>query len=337
MQGKLYVVGLGPGALDHLTPAAAAAIAAAEAVVGYRTYLELIPELLVGKEVVSSGMMKEVERCREALRLAAAGRQVALVSSGDAGIYGMAGLALELQPLAAPDIAVEVVPGVSAVQAAAARLGAPLMHDFAVVSLSDLLTPWTLIRRRLEAAASADFVVALYNPKSRGRATQLGEAVAILLRHRGPATPVGIVRNACRHDETVTVTDLAGLAAAEVDMLSLVIVGNRQTLVDARGRMVTPRGYQVQGPRAKGQGPGEEWIHGAEKCRALFVGGTGSDVGKSVIAAGLCRILKNRGYRVAPFKAQNMALNSAVTAEGGRSAGPRRCRRRPAASRPTPT
>ena len=315
MTGKLYVVGLGPGALDHLTPAAAAAIAAAEVVVGYRTYLELIPELLVGKEVVSSGMMKEVERCREALRLAAAGRQVALVSSGDAGIYGMAGLALELQPTEAPDIAVEVVPGVSAVQAAAARLGAPLMHDFAVVSLSDLLTPWALIRRRLEAAAAADFVVALYNPKSRGRTTQLGEAAAILLRHRGPATPVGIVRNACRDDETVTVIDLAGLAAAEVDMLSLVIVGNSQTLVDARGRMVTPRGYQVQGPRSKVQG--EEPNLEPEKCNALFIGGTGSDVGKSVIAAGLCRILKNRGYRVAPFKAQNMALNSAVTAEGG--------------------
>jgi adenosylcobyric acid synthase len=325
-QGKLSVVGLGPGALDHLTPAASAAIAAAEVVVGYQTYLELIPELLAGKEIVSSGMMKEVERCREALRFAAAGRQVALVSSGDAGTYGMAGLALELQPLAAPDIAVEVVPGVSAVQAAAARLGAPLMHDFAVVSLSDLLTPWALIRRRLEAAAAADFVVAVYNPKSRGRTTQLGEAREILLRHRASATPVGIVRNACRKGETVAVTDLTGLAAAEVDMLSLVIVGNSQTVVDGQGRMVTPRGYEkkpeVQGARSKVQGEDQNLepltLHlEPEKSSALFVGGTGSDVGKSVIAAGLCRILKNRGYRVAPFKAQNMALNSAVTAEGG--------------------
>ena len=312
MLGKLFVVGLGPGALEHLTPAATAALAAAEVVVGYQTYLDLIPELLAGKELISSGMMKEVERCRQALQLAAAGRTVALVSSGDAGIYGMAGLALELQPTMAPGVAVEVVPGVSAVQAAAARLGAPLMHDFAVISLSDLLTPWPLIRRRLEAAAAADFVVALYNPKSRGRTTQLGEAAGILLRHRTPGTPVGIVRNACRAGESLTVTDLAGLETAEVDMLSLVIIGNSQTVVDGEGRMVTPRGYEK-----KLEVQGEDQNLEPEKSSALFVGGTGSDVGKSVIAAGLCRILKNRGYRVAPFKAQNMALNSAVTAEGG--------------------
>jgi len=313
MPALLYVVGIGPGAAAHLTPAARDAILAASVVVGYKTYLDLIPELLEGKEVVSSGMMKEVERCREALRLAAAGQVVALVSSGDAGIYGMAGLVLELQPQQAPGVAVTVVPGVSAVQAAAARLGAPLMHDFAVVSLSDLLTPWPLIRRRLEAAAAADFVVALYNPRSRGRTTQLGEAAQILLRHRPGATPVGIVRNACREDESVVVTDLAGLSGAEVDMLSLVIVGNSQTVVDAAGRMVTPRGYRVDGA-----GRGTRDAEGlARPVRALFIGGTGSDVGKSVIAAGLCRLLARRGSRVAPFKAQNMALNSAVTAEGG--------------------
>ena len=322
MTGKLSVVGIGPGAAAHLTPAARDAILAASVVVGYKTYLDLIPELLAGKEVVSSGMMKEVERCREALRLAADGQVVALVSSGDAGIYGMAGLVLELQPQQAPDVAVTVVPGVSAVQAAAARLGAPLMHDFAVVSLSDLLTPWSLIRRRLEAVAAADFVVALYNPKSRGRTTQLGETAQILLRHRPGSTPAGIVRNACRAEEAVVVTDLAGLAGAEVDMLSLVIVGNSRTVVDAAGRMVTPRGYQLQGARRE-MLAGDRDLDPAtlnlapEKCRALFVGGTGSDVGKSVIAAGLCRLLRQRGYRVAPFKAQNMALNSAVTAEGG--------------------
>ena len=218
MSAKLYVVGIGPGGAEHITPAAVAAIAAAEVVVGYATYLELIPELLVGKEVVSSGMMKEVERCRQALELAADGRCVALVSSVDAGVYGMAGLVLELAGDSSPEI--EIVPGISAVQAAAARLGAPLMHDFAVVSLSDLLTPWELIRRRLLAAGAADFVVALYNPKSKGRVTQLEEARQILLRHRSPRTPVGIVRNACRPGESLVVTDLAGLAEQAVDMLS---------------------------------------------------------------------------------------------------------------------
>ncbi len=169
MNAKLYVVGIGPGGAEHITPAATAAIAAAAVVVGYSTYLELIPELLAGKEVVSSGMMKEIERCRQALDLASAGRTVALVSSGDSGVYGMAGLALELAEDSTVEI--EIVPGISAVQAAAARLGAPLMHDFAVISLSDLLTPWELIRRRLLAAGAADFVVALYNPKSKGRLT----------------------------------------------------------------------------------------------------------------------------------------------------------------------
>ena len=314
MSAKLYVVGIGPGGAEHITPAAAAAIAAAAVVVGYATYLELIPQLLVGKEVVSSGMMKEVERCRQALELASGGQTVALVSSGDAGVYGMAGLALELAEDSTVEI--EIVPGISAVQAAAARLGAPLMHDFAVISLSDLLTPWELIRRRLLAAAAADFVVALYNPKSKGRLTQLEEARQILLRHRPVQTPVGIVRNACRSGESVVVTDLAGLAEQAVDMLSLVIVGNSATRLDGRGRMLTPRGYAG---KYFADGMQQSDVSSQEKTpvKALFVGGTGSDVGKSVITAGLCRLLKRRGFDVAPFKAQNMALNSAVTPEGG--------------------
>ncbi|SHJ11109.1 adenosylcobyric acid synthase (glutamine-hydrolysing) [Malonomonas rubra DSM 5091] len=309
MTGKLWVVGLGPGDVLHLTPAARAAIEQADCVAGYKTYLELIPELIADKELLSSGMRQEVERCKLALERAESGSKVALVCSGDAGVYGMAGLVLEL--LDGRELDVEMVPGVSAVQAAAARLGAPLMHDFSVISLSDLLTPWPLIRQRLTAAGSADFVVALYNPKSKGRTTQIGEARDILLRYRSAETPVGIVRNACRAGEEVTVTTLGRMLDCEIDMFSLVLIGNSSTYVDATGRMVTPRGYAGkyfarQDDAAEGQKP-----------KALFVGGTGSDVGKSVINAGLCRIFARRGWVVAPFKAQNMALNSAVTPDGG--------------------
>jgi len=308
MTGKLSVVGIGPGGMHHMTPAARAAIESAEVVAGYKTYLDLIPDLIAGKERLASGMRQEVERCRQAISAAESGHRVALVCSGDAGIYGMAGLVLEL--LDGRELEVEMVPGVSAVQAAAARLGAPLMHDFAVISLSDLLTPWPLICQRLEAAASADLVVALYNPKSRSRTTQIETARKILLRHRDPQTPVGIVRHACRSGEEVCVTTLEAMLDQQIDMFSLVLIGNRGTRIDDRGRMVTPRGY------AEKYFPGKKTANSAGR-RALFVGGTGSDVGKSVLAAGLCRVLSRRGYLVAPFKAQNMALNSAVTPGGG--------------------
>ncbi len=331
---KLYVVGIGPGGLNHMTFAARAALDAADTVVGYSTYLNLIEPLLAGKEVVSSGMMREVERCREALQLAAAGKTVALVSSGDSGIYGMAGLVLELVRDGGFDgVEVEVVPGVSAVQAAAAVLGAPLMHDFAVISLSDLLTPWELIRKRLKAAAEADFVVALYNPRSKGRVRQIEEAREILLTARPAETPVGIVRHALRDGQERIVTTLGEMLSHHIDMFSLVVIGNSATFVDGEGRMVTPRGYaaKVQGTRSKAQENGEQTssfiLHplgpfgssslADKKCAALFIGGTASDVGKSVLTAGICRILSNRDLRVAPFKSQNMALNSAVTPEGG--------------------
>jgi adenosylcobyric acid synthase len=319
---KLYVVGIGPGDLKHMTFEAREAVENAETVVGYKTYLDLIRPLLAGKEVVSSGMTKEVERCREALRLAASGKRVALVSGGDAGVYGMAGLLLELagdadSPLA--DVEIIVVPGVSALQAAAAVLGAPLMHDFAVISLSDLLTPWELIEKRLRAAAAADFVAAIYNPRSKGRPTQLDKARRIFLASRSSGTPVGIVRNACRAGEEKIITTLEEMDTASVDMYSIVMIGNSSTFVDGEGRMVTPRGYQLQaegeGRRAKGES-GKPLGHGAQP-RAVMFCGTASDVGKSVLTAGLCRILRKRGISVAPFKSQNMALNSFVTPEGG--------------------
>jgi adenosylcobyric acid synthase len=322
---KLFVVGIGPGDLKHMTFEARDALASAEVVVGYKTYLDFIEPLLAGKEVISSGMMQEIERCREALRIACSGRTVALVSGGDSGIYGMAGLVLELAETGAagsPEIV--VVPGVSALQAAAAVLGAPLMHDFAVISLSDLLTPWEAIEKRLAAAAAADFVIALYNPKSRGRVRQIERARELVLAARPGETPVGIVRNACRDGEERVVATLAGMLDHPMDMFSLVIIGNSATYVDSEGRMVTPRGYKAGarneergtranmnnlGPRTSGLEP--------HQGKALMICGTGSDVGKSVLTAGLCRILRNRGVRVAPFKSQNMALNSAVTPEGG--------------------
>jgi adenosylcobyric acid synthase len=326
---KLFVVGIGPGGLNHMNFEAHQAIEKADVVVGYKTYLEFIEPLLAGKVVVSSGMMREVERCSEALAIAASGKRVALVSSGDAGIYGMAGLALELadaakdgSPSPFANVEIIVVPGVSAVQAAASVLGAPLMHDFAVISLSDLMTPLETIRKRLRAAASADFVVALYNPRSKGRVTQIEEAAAILIAARGTEVPVGIVRNACRLGEERIITTLGEMLSHPIDMFSIVIIGNAATRLCDDGRMVTPRGYATDGTRDRASGPPPEVRIPAPQSptsdpRALMFCGTGSDVGKSVITAGFCRILKRRGIAVAPFKSQNMALNSAVTPEGG--------------------
>ena len=322
-QSTLYIVGIGPGGLNHMTFGARDALERSQVVVGYKTYLDFITPLLAGKEVVSSGMMKEVDRCNEALAIAGSGKTVALVSSGDAGVYGMAGLALELAENLHNPPEIIIVPGVSAVQAAAAVLGAPLMHDFAVISLSDLLTPWDTIERRLVAAAAADFVVALYNPRSKGRTTQIESARNIMLAARSSRTPVGIVRNACRDGEEKVVTTLADMLSHHIDMFSIVIIGNSATYEDQKGRMVTPRGYKTgTGDQGSGTGKGLhlEPVPGPQSPipkHAVMFCGTGSDVGKSVLTAGLCRILSRRGICVAPFKSQNMALNSAVTPEGG--------------------
>ena len=225
-----------------MTPAAGAALHAAEIIVGYKTYLDLIPEFLAGKEVVSSEMMKEVERCRQALALAENGRTVALVSGGDPGIYAMAGLVYELAREQDCRSRIVIVPGLAAVNSCAARLGAPLMHDFATVSLSDLLTPWELIERRLTAAAMADFVTAIYNPKSKKRTDQIARAREIFLAHRSPQTPVGIVTAATREAERVEICDLETMLERDITMQSTVIIGNSQTYV-WNGVMVTPRGY----------------------------------------------------------------------------------------------
>ena len=316
----LFIVGTGPGATGHLTEAAREAIASADYIVGYGSYVELVRPLLEGKQIIATGMMQEVQRCREAIRLARAGESVALVSGGDSGIYGMAGLVLELVEADAranvgePHIDVRIIPGISAVQAAAAQLGAPLMHDFAVISLSDLLTPWPLIKKRLAAAAAADFVIAIYNPRSKSRTTQIEEARSIILTHRPPQTPVGIVRNACRDGQEVVVTTLNQMLEHHIDMTSIVLIGNASSFIDAEGRIVTPRGYAAKyGPDAEvaKQRPS------LNKPAAVMFCGTASDVGKSILTAGLCRYLVRRGYSVAPFKSQNMSLNSFVTPQGG--------------------
>ncbi len=236
-------MGLGPGNREEITPRAEQALKSAEAIVGYSLYIDLLgEELLAGKEVYRSGMHGEIERCRLALELARSGKRVAVVSSGDPGVYGMAGPVLEV--LGSEDLEVEIVPGVTAATAAAACLGAPLNHDFAVISLSDLLTPWPVIEKRLRCAAAGDFITVLYNPKSVHRREQLARAVAVFLEQRPPSTPAGVVKNAGRRGQKAVITTLGELLEQEVDMLTTVIIGNSQTYV-AGGRLVTPRGYTL--------------------------------------------------------------------------------------------
>lgn len=239
-------MGIGPGNLDQMSLRAYKVIREAEVIVGYKTYIELLGELLEGKEVLSSGMTREVERSLKAIELAAAGKYVAVISSGDPGIYGMAGITLELveKQQAQHSFEVEIVPGISSANAAAASLGAALMHDFAVVSLSDLLTPWELIERRLTAAAQSDFVTVIYNPVSKKRTEQIKKTREIFLQHRSPATPVGIVRNAKRGDEEIIRTDLEHFLEFPIDMFTVVLIGNSQTY-HTGNYMITPRGYKL--------------------------------------------------------------------------------------------
>ena len=239
----LYVVGLGPGGSRWMTWEARAALEQAEVLCGYTVYLDLIRGEFPDKEYFSTPMTQEIERCRAALERARSGRTTALVCSGDAVVYGMAGPVLELAPQF-PEVEIQVVPGVTAALAGAAVLGAPLMHDFAVLSLSDLLTPWEVIRRRLELAAQGDFVLCLYNPSSRRRRDHLRMACDIVLAHRGPETVCGWVRNAGRAQEEHQVLTLGELQEAQVDMFTTVFIGSAATR-RIGDRMVTPRGYEL--------------------------------------------------------------------------------------------
>lgn len=241
------MIGIGPGSLADMTPRARAAIESAEVVAGYTTYIKLIQELLQDKEVIGTGMMQEIDRCRMAVASAAEGKETVVVSSGDAGVYGMAGLVLELvlqQPEESRPEWGGVAAGVSAVNAAAAVLGAPLMHDFSVISLSDWLTPWELIQKRVKLAGEGDFVIAIYNPKSKSRPDYINTVQKILLECRDPHTPVGIVTGAARENEASIISDLASFTDEEIGMFSIVIIGNSNTYVKD-GYMITPRGYKV--------------------------------------------------------------------------------------------
>ena len=240
------MVGIGPGSIIDMTPRARQAIECAEVIVGYDTYLDLIKDLLPGKTTIGTGMMQEIDRCQAAVEQAMEGKQVAVISSGDPGVYGMAGLVLELVAKYPQSVQPEVVviPGISAVGAAASILGAPLMHDFAVISLSDLLTPWEVIEKRIEMAVAGDFVIAIYNPKSTRRTRQIEIVREIALKHRQADTPVGIVHHASRSKEDVKLSTLENFTKEHIDMFSLVIIGNSQTYV-ADGKMVTPRGYHL--------------------------------------------------------------------------------------------
>ena len=245
-RGRISLVGIGPGHTDHMSARARQTIAEADTVIGYVTYIKLVDELLQGKEVIRKSMTEELDRAVHALEAAQAGKRVALISSGDAGVYGMAGPTYEVLFQAGwtpdSDVDVEIVPGASALNSCAARVGAPLTHDFCAISLSDLLTPWTVIARRLQAAALADFVTALYNPKSGRRTQQIVEAQHIFLMHRDPQTPVAIVKSAYRRRERIEFTTLADMAECDIGMLSTVLIGNSHTFV-RHGLMVTPRGY----------------------------------------------------------------------------------------------
>jgi cobalt-precorrin 5A hydrolase/precorrin-3B C17-methyltransferase len=244
--GQLLLIGTGPGQLDQMTPAAQTAVSCADAVIGYSLYIDLIAPLLRPGQIVEAlPITQERQRAERAIELAFWGLTVAVVSSGDCGIYGMAGLVLEelrAQGWDGKTPGVQVFPGISALQAAASRVGAPLMHDFCAISLSDLLTPWEVIEKRLTAAAQADFVTALYNPRSQTRTQQIATATAIFLKYRDPMTPVAIVRSAYRPDEQITLTTLEKLLETPIDMLTTVLIGNQSTRTH-EDWMITPRGY----------------------------------------------------------------------------------------------
>lgn len=245
--GKLFVVGFGPGNFEHITKRAVEALQESDYIIGYKTYVELIQGLLTDQTIISTGMTEEVSRAQEAVKQAELGKKVAVISSGDAGVYGMAGLVYEVLIEKGwkeeTGVGIEVIPGISAINSCASLLGAPVMHDSCTISLSDHLTPWELIAKRVEAAAMADFVIALYNPRSGRRTRQIVETQKILLRYRSPDTPVGLVKSAYRDRQDIVITNLKDMLNHDIGMLTTVIIGNSSTFL-YDDKIITPRGYQ---------------------------------------------------------------------------------------------
>ncbi|HTN90596.1 MAG TPA: precorrin-3B C(17)-methyltransferase [Sorangium sp.] len=274
-RGVLSIVGIGPGAEEHASRAALEAIAASDLIVGYTTYIRLVKHLIAGKEVIKTGMTEEIGRARAAVERARDGARVAIISSGDAGVYGMAGLVFQvLEEIGwkrgeSPEL--RIVPGMTALNACASLVGAPLGHDFCAISLSDLLTPWPVIERRLEAAAAADFVIGLYNPASGRRTRQIVRAQEIIRQHRAGTTPVALVKSAYRKLESAVLTDLDHFLEYEIGMLTTVLVGSTNTFM-FEGYMVTPRGYTNKytwdGEALPGQTPGRTLVLSDESSTA---------------------------------------------------------------------
>lgn len=242
--GKIIVAGIGPGSKEDITPAVFEAVKLSDIIVGYKYYFQFVEDIIKPEALcIDTGMKKERERALQAFEYAEQGKTVCVISSGDAGIYGMAPLVYEMKAERSSDVEIEVLPGISAFQKAAALLGCPMGHDFCLISLSDLMTPWDKIEKRIFAASSADFVTAVYNPKSNGRYWQLYRLQEIFLQDRSPDTPVGYVRQAGRQDQVIKVTTLAGFDPEEVDMFTIVIIGNSQSYISVEDKFVTPRGY----------------------------------------------------------------------------------------------
>lgn len=238
----LYIIGIGPGGKERMTLEAVQKIKESDVIVGYKPYIEYVSEFLTDQETFSTGMTGEIERCKKAIEFAKEGKNVAIISTGDAGLYGMAGPVIEL--LKDSDVEFEVVPGVSAVFSAAADLGAPLMMDTAIISLSDLLVSYEKIKKRVELAAEADFVISLYNPRSKGRPDYLNEAIQIIKKYRKGTTPVGIVRNSGRDDFSKEIATLDTIDCESVDMKTIVIIGNSTSYIH-EDTIITKRGYDI--------------------------------------------------------------------------------------------